>query len=345
MVRAFLDPPFGNQHHVTILVTGAAGFIGYHVAARLLERGEAVTGIDNVNPYYSVELKRARLADLAERPGFEFLETDFSDKAALEQATSGRAFDRIIHLGAQAGVRYSIENPGAYVRSNLVGHLNLLELARARGVAHLVYASSSSVYGGNTSLPFRVEDRVDHPLSLYAATKKADELMSETYAHLYRLPQTGLRFFTVYGPWGRPDMAMWLFTRAILAGEPIEVFGEGDMRRDFTYIDDIVTGVVAALDNPPPDDGAEKAGGSRGPHRLYNIGNNRSEELGRMIELIEQACGRKAEKRLLPMQPGDVRDTYADISAIQRDLGFAPATSIDEGVPRFVEWYRGYHGV
>jgi UDP-glucuronate 4-epimerase len=240
-------------------------------------------------------------------------------------------------------VRYSIENPHAYARSNLIGHLNLLETARARGSSHLVYASSSSVYGGNETLPFRVEDRVDHPLSLYAATKKADELMSETYSHLYRLPQTGLRFFTVYGPWGRPDMAMWLFVRAILAGEPIDVFGEGNMRRDFTYIDDIVTGVLAALDNPPPDDGQEKAGGSRDPHRLYNIGNSRSEELGRMIELIEQACGRKAEKKLLPMQPGDVRDTFADISAIQGDLGFAPTTTIEEGIPRFVEWYRAYH--
>jgi UDP-glucuronate 4-epimerase len=330
---------------VTILVTGAAGFIGYHVSARLLERGEKVTGLDNVNDYYSVELKRARLAELRRQSGFEFLEVDFSNEAALLEALGSREIKGIVHLGAQAGVRYSIENPGAYVQSNLVGHLNVIELARNRRVAHLVYASSSSVYGGNDALPFRVEDRVDHPLSLYAATKKSDELMSETYAHLYRLPQTGLRFFTVYGPWGRPDMAMWLFTKAILAGEPIDVFGEGDMRRDFTYIDDIVTGVVAALDNPPPDDGAEKAGGSRGPHRLYNIGNHRSEELTRMIGLIEQACGREARRRLLPMQPGDVRDTYADISAIERDLDFAPTTSIDEGVPRFVEWYRSYHGL
>jgi UDP-glucuronate 4-epimerase len=240
-------------------------------------------------------------------------------------------------------VRYSIENPHAYVHSNLVGHINMIELARHRGSSHFVYASSSSVYGGNTNLPFRVEDRVDHPLSLYAATKKADELIGETYAHLYRLPQTGLRFFTVYGPWGRPDMAMWLFARAIFAGEPIQVFGEGDMRRDFTFVDDIVSGVVACLDNPPPDDGAEKAGGSRGPHRVYNIGNNRSEELGTMIDLLEQACGRKAERILLPMQPGDVRDTYADISAIQRDLGYAPTTAIDVGIPAFVDWYKAYH--
>ncbi|HEX8262922.1 MAG TPA: NAD-dependent epimerase [Allosphingosinicella sp.] len=332
---------------MTILVTGAAGFIGHHVAARLLGRGEQVLGIDNVNDYYSVKLKRDRIAEQRSRHdnAFSFVEVDFADKAALDSALEGREFDRIVHLGAQAGVRYSIENPHAYVHSNLVGHLNLLEVARQRGSSHLVYASSSSVYGGNESLPFRVEDRVDHPLSLYAATKKADELISETYAHLYRLPQTGLRFFTVYGPWGRPDMAMWLFTKAILAGETIDVFGEGNMRRDFTYIDDIVSGVVACLDNPPPDDGEEKAGGSRSPHRVYNIGNNRSEELTRMIGLIERACGREADKRLLPMQPGDVRDTYADISAIQRDLGFQPTTSIDEGVPRFVEWYRGYHGL
>jgi UDP-glucuronate 4-epimerase len=331
---------------MTILVTGAAGFIGFHVSERLLARGEQVIGLDNLNDYYSIALKRDRLAELGRRHnGFRFIEADFAEAGALNEALAGAEFDRIVHLGAQAGVRYSIENPHAYVRSNLVGHVNLLELARHRPVRHLVYASSSSVYGGNESLPFRVEDRVDHPLSLYAATKKADELISETYAHLYRLPQTGLRFFTVYGPWGRPDMAMWIFTKAIFEGAPIEVFGEGDMRRDFTYIDDIVTGVVACLDNPPPDDGAEKAGGSKAPHRLYNIGNHRSEELTRMIELLEQACGRKAEKRLMPMQPGDVRDTYADISAIQRDLGFEPKTRIDEGVPRFVDWYRRYHGV
>ena len=231
------------------------------------------------------------------------------------------------------------------MQSNLVGHLNMMEIARHRRSRHFVYASSSSVYGGNETLPFRVEDRVDHPLSLYAATKKADELMSETYAHLYRLPLSGLRFFTVYGPWGRPDMMMWIFTRKILAGEPIPVFNHGEMWRDFTYIEDIVSGVVACLDNPPKDDGRAKAGGSRGPHRLYNIGNNRSEELLRMIALIEEACGRKAERNILPMQPGDVRDTYADISAIQRDLGFSPSTTIDEGIPRFVAWYRDYHGL
>ena len=329
------------------LVTGGAGFIGFHVARRLMERGEQVVAIDNLNDYYSVQLKRDRLARQQADHGraFTFVEADFADQSSLEAVLEGLEFDRIVHLGAQAGVRYSIENPHAYVQSNLVGHLNMMEVARRRRSSHFVYASSSSVYGGNKSLPFRVEDRVDHPLSLYAATKKADELMSETYAHLYRLPQTGLRFFTVYGPWGRPDMAMWLFTRAILAGEPIEVFGEGNMRRDFTYIDDIVTGVVAALDNPPPDDANEKAGGSKAPHRLYNIGNNNSEELVRMISLLEEACGRRAEKKLMPMQPGDVRDTYADISAIQRDLGFQPSVKIDEGVPRFVAWYRDYHGL
>jgi UDP-glucuronate 4-epimerase len=327
------------------LVTGAAGFIGSHVSERLLARGDRVIGIDNVNDYYDPRLKRDRIARLqSQHEGFEFVETDFADHAGLSRALDGRDFDRIVHLGAQAGVRYSIENPHAYVQANLVGHLNMLEIARHRRSSHVVYASSSSVYGGNDSLPFRVEDRVDHPLSLYAATKKADELISETYSHLYRLPQTGLRFFTVYGPWGRPDMAMWIFTKAIFAGEPINVFGEGNMRRDFTYIDDIVTGVVACHDNPPPDDGEEKAGGSHGPHRLYNIGNHRSEELTRMIDLLEAACERKAERRLMPMQAGDVRDTFADISAIQRDLGFQPLTPIDDGIPRFVSWYRQYHG-
>jgi UDP-glucuronate 4-epimerase len=331
---------------MTTLITGAAGFIGYHVAARLLDRGERVIGIDNLNDYYSVQLKHDRIAQQQRNHGdaFNFIQADFADHGALAATLAPLEFDRIVHLGAQAGVRYSIENPHAYVQSNLVGHLNMMEIARQRRSSHFVYASSSSVYGGNETLPFRVEDRVDHPLSLYAATKKADELMSETYANLYRLPQTGLRFFTVYGPWGRPDMAMWIFTKAMFEGRPIQVFGEGNMRRDFTYIDDIVTGVVAALDNPAPDDGSEKAGGSRGPHRLYNIGNNNSEELTRMIGILEEATGRPAMRKLLPMQPGDVRDTYADISAIQRDLGFQPTTKIDVGIPRFVEWYRAYHG-
>lgn len=327
-----------------VLVTGAAGFIGFSVTNYLLARGDTVLGIDSLNDYYDVALKRARLTELSKSgEGFAFKRVDFADHVALDSALDGERFDRIVHLGAQAGVRYSIENPRAYLQANLAGHLNILEIARHRQVEHLVYASSSSVYGGNTSLPFRVEDRVDQPLSLYAATKKADELMSETYAHLYRLPQTGLRFFTVYGPWGRPDMAMWLFTKAIIEGRPINVFGEGRMRRDFTYIDDIVAGIVACLDSPPADDGILKAGGSISPHRIYNIGNSRSEDLSEMISLIEKACGKTSNRNLMPMQPGDVRDTYADISAIQRDLGFEPRTPISEGVPRFVQWYQDYH--
>ncbi|UAK23251.1 NAD-dependent epimerase/dehydratase family protein [Sphingomonas nostoxanthinifaciens] len=329
-----------------ILVTGAAGFIGYHVARTLLERGDSVLGLDNLNDYYVVQLKQDRIAALApfgER--FRFVETDFGDHAALDAAVAGETIDAIIHLGAQAGVRYSLTNPRAYAHSNLVGHLNMLELGRQRQVGHLVYASSSSVYGGNVSLPFRVEDRVDHPVSLYAATKRADELMSETYSHLYRLPQTGLRFFTVYGPWGRPDMAMWIFTSKILAGKPIPVFNHGEMKRDFTYIDDIVAGVIAALDNPPPDDGAAKAGGSVAPHRLYNIGNSRSEQLGHVIDVLEAACGIKAIRDYQPIQPGDVTATYADISAIHDDLGYAPTTTVEVGVPNFVDWYRTYHGL
>lgn len=328
-----------------VLVTGAAGFIGMAVVLRLLARGDSVVGVDSLNDYYAVSLKRDRLAEIARAGGdFTFAEVDFADHAALDAALAGQDIDRIVHLGAQAGVRYSIDNPRAYVQSNLVGHLNLLELARHRRVRHLVYASSSSVYGGNVKLPFSVEDRVDQPMSLYAATKKADELMSETYAHLYRLPATGLRFFTVYGPWGRPDMAMWIFTSAILAGTPIRIFNHGDMQRDFTYIDDIVTGVVACLDAPPRDDGGVKAGGSVSPHAVYNIGNSRSEPLLRLIDLIEEACGRRAIRELLPMQDGDVPATYADIGAISGDLGFRPATAIDVGVPRFVAWYRGYTG-
>ena len=323
-----------------ILVTGVAGFIGMHVGQALLARGDRVVGIDNLNDYYAVGLKRARLAQLSGE--FVFHQVDFSDHAALDAAIGSEDFDRIVHLGAQAGVRYSIDNPRAYVQSNLVGHVNILELARTRRIAHLVYASSSSVYGGNETLPFRVEDRTDHPVSLYAATKKADELMSETYAHLYRIPQTGLRFFTVYGPWGRPDMALWLFTQAILEGRPIKVFNHGRMQRDFTYIDDIVAGVIACLDHPPADDGAPKPGGSVAPHRIYNIGNHRSEELGRMIDVLEAACGREAIRDYQPMQDGDVPATYADISAIQRDLGFAPTTTIDAGIPKFVDWYRAY---
>ena len=330
-----------------ILITGVAGFIGSTLARQLLARGDEVIGIDNLNDYYDVALKQARLGSVeGEAQGrFRFIRQDFAEMAKMERALDSIDIDRIVHLGAQAGVRYSIENPHAYVQANLVGHLNLLELARHRAVEHMVYASSSSVYGGNTKLPFAVEDRVDHPLSLYAATKKADELMSETYANLYRLPLTGLRFFTVYGPWGRPDMMMWIFTRKILAGEAIPVFNHGEMWRDFTYVDDIVAGVIACLDNPPPDDGAVKAGGSTKPHRLYNIGNHRSEHLMRVIELLEEACGRKAEREFLPMQQGDVPRTFADIDAIASELGYAPTTAVDVGIPRFVAWYRDYHGL
>lgn len=328
-----------------VLVTGAAGFIGAAVAERLCARGDTVLGIDSLNDYYQVSLKQDRVAHVREQAGerFSFQQVDFSDWEALTAALEGEHFDRIVHLGAQAGVRYSLENPRAYVEANLMGHVNLLEVARHRSVAHMVYASSSSVYGGNDKLPFAVEDRADHPVSLYAATKRADELMSETYAHLYRVPLTGLRFFTVYGPWGRPDMALWLFTDAILNGRPIKVFNHGKMWRDFTFIDDIVSGVIACLDSPPADDGAQKAGGSVKPHALYNIGNHRSEKLTRVIELIEEACGRNAQLELLPMQPGDVEKTYADIDAIQRDIGYQPTTAIEQGIPRFVKWYREYH--
>ncbi|MEC9346606.1 MAG: SDR family NAD(P)-dependent oxidoreductase [Pseudomonadota bacterium] len=326
---------------MTIVVTGAAGFIGFHVARKLLSRGATVVGIDNVNDYYSVDLKRARLAELAPSPGFSFIHVDISDMAALRTALGDRhEVTGIVHLAAQAGVRYSLTHPHAYLQANLAGHLNMLELARGLpALRHMVYASSSSVYGGNTQLPFSVDDRVDHPVSLYAATKKADELMSHCYSHLYRIPQTGMRFFTVYGPWGRPDMALWLFTEAILAGKPIRVFNHGDMRRDFTYIDDIVAGVVGSLDHPPADDGTSA------PHRVYNIGNHRAEPLMRLISVLEQALGRTAEKIMEPMQPGDVKETYADIEAIRRDIGFEPSTPIDVGVPAFVDWYRQYHGV
>jgi UDP-glucuronate 4-epimerase len=322
-----------------VLVTGAAGFIGAAVTAALTARGDEVLGIDNLNDYYDPALKAARLAHVA-HPGFTFRQFDFAGDMDL----SSEKFDRIIHLGAQAGVRYSLENPAAYVRSNLVGHANMLELARAREVP-MVYASSSSVYGNNTKMPFSVEDRVDHPVSLYAATKKADELISETYAHLYRIPLTGLRFFTVYGPWGRPDMAPWLFTKAILSGEPIKVFNHGQMQRDFTYIDDIVAGVIACSDTPPADDGKAKPGGSVAPHAIYNIGNNKPETLRRFIQIVEAACGREAIKDMQPMQPGDVPATYADIDAIARDHGYAPTTTLDEGLPRFVDWFRSYHRV
>jgi UDP-glucuronate 4-epimerase len=332
---------------MAVLVTGAAGFIGAATARAILERGTAeVVGIDNLSDYYDPSLKQARL-DLLERDfpdRFRFERIDFADAGKLKSISDGFELHAIVHLGAQAGVRYSLENPEAYVQANLVGHCNLLELARQRRPDHFVYASSSSVYGGNKRLPFRVEDRVDHPLSLYAATKKADELLSECYANLYRLPQTGLRFFTVYGPWGRPDMAMWIFTKSLYAGEPLPLYNGGEMRRDFTYIDDIVRGIIACLDSPPADDGSVKAGGSLAPHAIYNIGNSRSEDLMRVVELLEREIGKKALIDPQPMQPGDVKETFADISAIERDHGFRPTTTIDEGVPQFVRWFSDYHG-
>jgi UDP-glucuronate 4-epimerase len=332
---------------MSTLVTGAAGFIGFHVANALMARGVLFVGIDSLIDYYDQALKQARLTALRNTHGnaFAFEPVDFSDQEALDAFATRHEFDRIVHLGAQAGVGYSLINPQAYARSNLLGQVNMLELARARRVRHFVYASSSSVYGGNKTLPFRVEDRVDNPVSLYAATKKADELMSESYAHLFRVPMTGLRFFTVYGPWGRPDMAMWVFTKALFEGTPLKVNNDGDMRRDFTFITDIVSGVLACLDAPPADDGALKAGGSMSPHAIYNIGNNRSEDLLRMISVLEQATGREAKLDFAPMQPGDVKDTYADISAIERDHGFVPTTGIDDGIPLFVDWFKDYHGI
>ena len=322
-----------------VLVTGAAGFIGMHCAARLLERGDEVIGVDNLNSYYDPRLKQARLAHLRGRPGFTFVEADIADRAAmLRVAEAHPEVTGYVNLAAQAGVRHSLKAPFDYTHSNVEGHLVMLELARANPrCEHFVYASSSSVYGNNTKLPFSVEDPVDHPISLYAATKRACELISHSYSHLYGIPTTGLRFFTVYGPWGRPDMAAYLFATAILAGQPIKVFNHGDMRRDFTYVDDIVTGVVGVLDHPP-----ERVDGAA-PYRLYNIGNSRSEALMDFIGLVEQSLGKKAEYQLLPMQPGDVKETYADISAIERDIGFSPTTPISVGIPRFIEWFKAYH--
>jgi len=327
---------------MTVLVTGAAGFIGMHVAQALLARGESVVGIDSLTPYYAPSLKEARLAQIEGTGDFVCHRVDLADREAVFQVFAAHPeIDRVVHLGAQAGVRHSLKDPYAYVSSNVMGHLVVMEACRhhPRGIRHFVYASSSSVYGGNDKLPFSVEDAVDKPVSLYAASKRADELMSYTYAHLYGLPSTGLRFFTVYGPWGRPDMSVWLFTEAILRGEPIQVFNGGKMRRDFTYIDDIVDGVVAALDRPPQVPEGEP------PHALYNLGNNRSEELMHFIELIERACGREADKRMQPMQPGDVKASWADIEASRRDLGFDPRTPIEDGIPRFVDWFRDYTGL
>ena len=325
---------------MAILVTGAAGFIGFHVSKALLDRGEQVVGIDDLNAYYDPKLKQARLDQLKGRNGFSFQKIDISDREAmLDLAGAEPGIGGVVHLAAQAGVRYSLENPYAYVQTNVMGHLTVMEACRRLpNLKHLVYASSSSVYGGNTKMPFSVADPVERPVSLYAATKRADELMSHCYGHLYGLPMTGLRFFTVYGPWGRPDMSAYIFAKAIFEGKPIRVFNHGKMRRDFTYIDDIVAGVLAALDRPP-----KAAANGDVPHMVYNLGNHRSEELMHFIKVLERACGQEAVKQFEDMQPGDVPETYADIEASQRDLDFAPRTGIEEGLPRFVDWLRDYH--
>jgi UDP-glucuronate 4-epimerase len=333
-----------------LLVTGAAGFIGFHTALLLLERGDEVVGLDNLNDYYDVRLKQARLAQLERHPKFRFVKLDLADRSGMSELFAREKFQRVIHLAAQAGVRYSIQNPLAYVDSNVVGTANVLEGCRHNGVEHLVYASTSSVYGANTKMPFSVHQNVDHPLSFYAATKKANELMAHTYAHLYSLPVTGLRFFTVYGPWGRPDMALFLFTRNILAGQPIDVFNFGHHRRDFTYVDDIAQGVVRACDHIPQgnegwDGDAPDPASSRAPYRLYNIGNNRPVELMRYIELLEQCLGRKAQLNLLPLQSGDVPDTWADIDDLTRDVGYQPSTDVETGIRKFVDWYLDYYRV
>ena len=335
---------------MSVLLTGAAGFIGYHVAQRLLADGERVIGLDNLSDYYDPALKQARLDRLAPHDAFRFERVDVSDRTAMVEVFRRHRPARVVHLAAQAGVRYSIVNPHAYADANLVGFLNVLEGCRHQGVEHLVFASSSSIYGANTRLPFSVHDNADHPLSLYAATKKANELMAHCYAHLYSLPCTGLRFFTVYGPWGRPDMALFLFTRAILEDRPIDVFNEGRMQRDFTYIDDVVEGVVRVLARPPAPDPAWSGdrpdpGTSRAPYRVYNIGNDRPVELLRYIEVLEERLGRTAKKNLLPLQPGDVSVTRADVDDLARDFGYRPQTTVEEGVARFVEWYRSYYGV
>lgn len=330
-----------------VLVTGAAGFIGYHVARRLLEDGRGVFGLDNLNAYYDPALKQARLAELSSHPRFRFDRIDLADRGGIERLFAAHRFREVVHLAAQAGVRYSLTDPHAYADANLAGFLNVLEGCRRHGCRHLLYASSSSVYGANTAMPFCTSDNVDHPLSLYGATKKANELMAHAYAHLFDLPATALRFFTVYGPWGRPDMAMWLFTAAIMSGEPIKLFNHGRMRRDFTYIDDVVEAVVRLVDRPAvsnPDWSGEvpDPATSRARWRVYNIGNNQPVELLEVVRLIEEAAGRAAVRELVPMQPGDVLATYADVAALQEEIGFSPATPIAEGVRRFVAWYRSY---
>ena len=333
-----------------VLVTGAAGFIGSALSARLLARGDEVLGYDNLNAYYDPSLKEARLARLLPQPGFGFVRASLEDRPALEKAFADFRPERVVNLAAQAGMRYSLENPQAYIDSNIVGFTHVLEACRHGGVEHLVYASSSSVYGANCKLPFSVRDPVDHPVSLYAATKKANELMAHTYSHLFQLPTTGLRFFTVYGPWGRPDMALFLFTRKILAGEPIDVFNHGRHTRDFTYVDDIVEGVMRTLDRIPAGDALfdpmqPSPASSAAPYRVYNIGNHQPVELARYIEVIEECLGRKATRNLLPLQPGDVPDTFADIEELTRDTGYAPRTTVEEGVARFIAWYRDYYRV
>jgi len=332
-----------------ILVTGVGGFIGMHVARRLLEQGVEVIGIDNLNDYYDVDLKEDRLKQLAPFPNFRFVKLDMADRLGMESLFGHRRFRRVVNLAAQGGVRYSLTNPHAYINSNIVGFLNVLEGCRHNGVEHLVYASSSSVYGANTRMPFSVRDNVDHPISLYAATKKSNELMAHTYSHLYRLPSTGLRFFTVYGPWGRPDMSPFLFTKAILEGRPIDVFNHGKMQRDFTYIDDIVEGVMRVLDtipmpNPSFDRSAPDAASSDAPYRLYNIGNDTPVELMTLIETIENAVGKKAVRNMLPMQAGDVVATHADIEDLRQAVGFVPHTPLKEGVEKFVAWFKAYYG-
>ena len=339
-----------SKPQTSILVTGAAGFIGFHVAKRLLDHGETVIGLDSLNDYYDVRLKEARLAQLTPHERFRYVKLDLANRQGMRDLFTDEPIRRVVHLAAQAGVRYSLVNPYAYTESNIEGFLNILEGCRYAGIEHLVYASSSSVYGGNTQMPFSIHDNVDHPVSLYAATKKANELMAHCYAHLYRIPCTGLRFFTVYGPWGRPDMALFIFTKAILEGTPIEVFNHGKMQRDFTYIDDIVEGIIRVLDRPATPDpswsGAQPdPGTSSAPARIYNIGNHQPAQLMRFIEVLEQALGKKAEKKLMPLQPGDVPATYADIDDLSRDVGFTPATPIEEGIPRFVKWYREFYRV
>ncbi len=333
-----------------VLVTGAAGFIGFHLCRRLLEEGRPVAGLDNLNPYYSVRLKEDRLAILSGYPRFSFHRLDLADRDGMSRLFAEGRFGIVVHLAAQAGVRYSLENPHAYVESNLAGFVNVLEGCRHAGTRHLVFASSSSVYGANTLMPFSVHHNVDHPVSLYAASKKANELMAHAYSHLFGLPCTGLRFFTVYGPWGRPDMALFLFTRAILEGRPIRVFNYGRMQRDFTYIDDIVEGVVRVMARPPAPDPAWRGdrpdpGSSYAPYRIYNIGNNRPVELDRFIAVIEEAVGKKALREYLPLQAGDVPATYADVEDLAADVGFRPATPLETGIARFVSWYRSYYGV